>query len=248
MTKEEEEKRIAEAVAQQVQAIVAQQQAQWAATLEATMKNALGGVDQGNAALADERKAVEKELDIARGLRAKAEREGEQMALEAYEAHRRQYEEAARTKLLRDLCVMHLKVGKTNRDIAVWLDVPQDFVENIRQLLKRTAKYHLDEPKRTPLEGNPKVWLTGAGRGGDVHFESRETEFKLWWEFGAYGTFILVDIPTKEKWEAVTQLPLEKRMPVLKYIGEHIVITETQNKGSFIIGDNVLTVYDGNDR
>lgn len=245
MTEQEEEKRIAEAVARQVQAIAAQQQEQFAKTLETAIKNALQGVEKANAALIKERKAVEKELDKVKLLRKKAENEGAEMAMKAYEAHRTQYEEATRTELLRNLCIMHIGVGKSNRDIAVWLDVPQSFVENIRQLLKRTARYNTDKPTRTPLEGNPKVWLSGSGRGGDVHFESRETSFSCWWEFGAYGTFMIVDVPTQENWEKVTQLPLEKRMAILSFIGEHIVINETNNKGSFIIGENVLTVYSG---
>ncbi len=244
MTTQEEENRIAEAVAQQLQTIVASQQEQFAKGFELTMKNALKGVDKANAALEKERKAVENELDAVKVLRKKAEREGEKMAMEAYEAHRDQYEEAARTELLRNLCILHIEVGKSNRDIAVWLDVPQPFVENIRQVLKRKEQYHTDKPKRTILEGSPKVWLSGAGRGGDVHFESRETAFTCWWEFGAYGTFIIVEIPTKEKWEKVTQLPLEKRMNVLHFIGEQIVLSETYDKGSFIIGENVLSVYD----
>ncbi|MEZ4775385.1 MAG: hypothetical protein R3D00_19530 [Bacteroidia bacterium] len=243
MTPEEEEKRIAEAVARQLQLLATQQQEQWSHSLESVIKNALSGVDKARAALAQERKAVEKELDAARLLRKKAENEGEKMAAEAFEAHRIQYEEATRTELLRNLCRMHIETGKSNRDIAVWLDVPQDFVGNIRQLLQRTEQYHTDKPKRTHLEGNPKVWLSGNGRGGEVHFESRETSFACWWEFGAYGTFIIVEIPTKEKWEDLTQLPLEKRNAVLNFIGEHIVISETSNKGSFIIGDNVLTVF-----
>ncbi|MEK7253179.1 MAG: hypothetical protein AAB316_00410 [Bacteroidota bacterium] len=245
MTKQEVEARIAAAVAKQVEAIVAEQQKQFAATLEAVMKNAVGGMDKTNASLAKERKAVEKELDAVKALRAKAERGGEKMATEAYETHREQYEEACRTALLRDLTRMHLEIGKSNRDIAVWLDVPQDFVENIRQVMKRAEKFNSGKPKRTLLEGNPKVHLTGGGRTGDVIFESRETTFTTWWEFGRGNTLLIVDIPAKERWEAHTQLPLAKRMDVLNFIGEHIVIHETGGAGSFIIGDNVLMVYSG---
>lgn len=245
MTNQEQEALIAAAVEQRVAAILSEQQKQFAATLEAVMKNATGGVDKANAALEKARKAVEKELDAAKELRAKAEREGEKMATEAYEAHRNQYEEACRTELLRNLCRMHLEIGKSNRDIAVWLDVPQSFVENIRQVVHRVEQLHPDRPKRTPLEGSPKVFLTGAGRSGDLIFESRETSFAFWWEFGGYGTFLIVDVPTPDQWEARTQLPLAKRSDVLNFIGEHLVIHETHGKGSYIIGENVLTVYSG---
>ncbi len=245
MTKQEEEARIAAAVAKQLETIVAEQQKQFAETLEMVMKNAVGGIDQTNASLAKERKAVEKELDAAKELRSKAEREGEKMASEAYEAHRKQYEEAARTSLLRDLTRMHIEVGKSNRDIAVWLDVPQAFVENLREVMKRGEKYNQDKPKRTRLEGNPKIWYSDSGRSGTVNFESRETIFEMWWEFAGGNAHTIVDIPTEQHWEAVTKLPVEKRLDVLNFIGEQIVIDQTGGTGSFIIGENVLTIYSG---
>ena len=207
------------------------------------MKNAVKGLDKSNAALEKERKKLEKELDAAKKLRDKAEREGEKMATEAYEAHRIAYEEAAHTALRRELTRMHLAVGKTNQEIAVWLDVPQDFVENIRQLMKRAEKYRTNQSPRIQLEGNPKIRLSSSGRSGAVHVESRETSFELWWEMGFGKALVVVEVPTAEKWEKITQLPLERRMVVLQYIGEQLVAQETGGQGSFLVGDNTLTVY-----
>ncbi|MEZ4827752.1 MAG: hypothetical protein R3C61_15930 [Bacteroidia bacterium] len=136
MTQQEEENRIAEAVARQLNILAAQQQDLFTQNLDSAIKNALGGIEKANAALAEERKAVEKELDAARELRRKAENEGEKMATEAYEAHRARYEEATRTELLRNLCRMHIEAGKSNRDIAFWLNVPLDFVEKIRKVVR----------------------------------------------------------------------------------------------------------------
>jgi hypothetical protein len=239
----DEEARIEAAVAKRLEQIVAAQQQAFAKKLEAAAKNALGGIEQANSALKKEQKAVEKELDAVKKLRTKAEQEGEKMAREAYEAHIKQYNEAARISLLRDLTRMHIEVGKTNRDIAVWLDVPQEFVENIRRIANSAEKYYPNRPKRALLEGNPKVWTTSSGRSGAVHFESRETSFQLWWEMGAYAALAIVEAPTVETWEKVAQLPLEKRMPVLNFIGEQLVLQKTYDKGSFIIGENVMTIF-----
>jgi len=243
MTNQEIEAHIEAEVAKRVEKIVAAQQEQFSKTMEALMKNAIGGVDKANTALKKEQKKLEKELDAAQKLRAKAEREGEKMATDAYEAHRITYETTAWTDLRRELTRMHIEVGKTNREIAVWLDVPQDFVENIRQVMQRVDEFHPDKPKRIHIEGNPKIRVTDSGRSGAVHFESRETSFELWWEFGFGKALIVVEVPSVEKWEKITQLPLERRISVLSFIGEQLVLKETYDEGSFLMEGNALTIY-----
>ena len=76
-----------------------------------------------------------------------------------------------------------------------------------------------------------------------MHFESRETKFELWWEFAGGDALAIVEIPTETNWPATTNLPLEKRNDVLRFIGEQIVVDQTGGTGSFIIGENVLTIY-----
>jgi hypothetical protein len=220
-----------------------EQQAQFSKLMEKTMKESLKGVDKANAALNKERQAVIKELDAVQKLRAKAEREGEKMAQEFFEGKQKQFTEAAKTELLRDLVRMHIEVGKSNRDIAVWLDVPMKFVEDIRQLLKRVAQYSGDNSKRVRLEGNPKLRYVDMGRGGTIYYESPDAKFDMWWEFGGGNALVIVDIPTEEQWEARTKLPLDQRTKVLTFIGEQIVLDKISYNGSFIIGDNVLTFY-----
>ncbi len=243
MTKQEEDARVAAAVAKQLETIIAAQQKQFAETMEMVMKNSLGGVDNANAELEKERKAVQKELDAAQKLRAKAEKEGDKMADAYFENRQKQFSEAAKTAMLRELTLLHIGVGKKNLEIANWLDVPMDFVENIRQLVLCQEKYRGEKLKRLKLEGNPKVRTEGSGRGGTVWFESRESTFDMWWEFAGGSALVIVDIPTTENWEVRTKLPLERRNDILTFIGEHLVDTETHGAGSFIIGENVLTVY-----
>lgn len=248
MSESEAAAKIEAAVAERLQVIVAEQQKQFAQTMEMVMKNSLGGVDQVNAELEKERESLREALDDAQNLKREYENQGEKLAQEAYNAHQKQYAEAARTDLLRQLTVMHIEVGKTTRDIAVWLDVPQDFVENIRRILKNKEKYNADVAKRTRIEGNPKISYRDMGRGGYVIFESRETRFELWWEFAIGGALALVEVPSLENWQKTTQLPLEKRADVLNFIGEQVVLAQTGGGGSFIVGENVLTIYSSLDR
>lgn len=235
-----EEARIEAEVQKRVAAIVAEQQKQFAQMMETVMKQSTGGLDKANAALGKERKKVEKQFDVANELITKAEREGEQMAMDSFQRHNQQYREEAQITLLRDLTRWHVQVGKSTRDIAVWLDVPQKFVEDIRRIVTSVEAYR--SYKRKSLEGNPKISITGSGRSGSVHFESRETSFEMWWEFG-YKAFMVVEIPTSEQWMMRTNLPLSRREETLNFIGEEIVMKEAAYNGYYIVGENVITIY-----
>ena len=69
-----EEAHIEAEVQKRVAALMAEQQQQFAATMEMVMKNSVGALDENNANLKKELKKLEKELDIARELVTKAER------------------------------------------------------------------------------------------------------------------------------------------------------------------------------
>ncbi|MCK6693632.1 MAG: hypothetical protein L6Q97_16235 [Thermoanaerobaculia bacterium] len=243
MPEQSEEARIEAEVQKRLEAIVAEQQKQFAAIMETAMKNAQKGLDKANAALAREQKKLEAELDRARELRRKAELEGEKMAGEAYEKHRLQYDEAAKIKVLRDLARRHIEAGKPNSEIADWLGVEQDFVENIRVVVERVEKFYAGrQPKRTIPAGNPRVSFQDYGRGGTVFFESSDAKFEMWWEMGI-NALAIVDIPPPDRWEARTGLPLARRDEILHFIGAEIVARQTVSGGSFVVGENVLTIY-----
>ena len=238
---EDESSRIEAEVQKRLSAALGQQQAAFAAMMEQAMKDALGGIDQGTAALEEERKRLEVELDTAQALRTKAEQEGEKMAAESFEKHRRQYEEAIRTALLRDLTRLHIEGAKTTPDIMKWLDVDRTFVERIREVVNRVDKLHSKDSPAPKLEGNPRLRFVDEGRSGVIYFESSVGSFDMWWEMG-YGALAIVAVPSSNEWELKTGMPREKRLEVLNFIGEEILRRQTY-KGSFIIGDDVITIY-----
>ncbi|MBK9337667.1 MAG: hypothetical protein IPM98_14325 [Lewinellaceae bacterium] len=243
MTDNSAEARIEAEIQKRVAVIVVEQQKQFAATMELMMKNSVGGLDQANTALAEEQKKLQAELDHARELRRKAELEGEKMATAAYEKHRLQYDEAAQLKVLRDLARRHIEAGKATPVIADWLGVEADFIEKIRVVVERVEKFYANrQSKRTVPAGNPTIRFQDYGRGGTVYFESSEAKFEMWWEMGSTALAI-VDIPPPDRWVARTGLPLERRDEILNFIGEEIVAQQTTGGGSFLVGENVLTIY-----
>lgn len=242
MTKEEKA-RFDAAVKEEVEKIIFAHQQQLAQMFQTVMKNSLDGVDKTNDTLIAARNALEKELEAAKEERAKAEKEGDKMAQTYFEDKQKQFVEAARTELLRNLTLMHLEAGKTVRDIAIWLDVPKNFVENISQLRTRNARYAINKPQRMYLAGKPKLRYVDMGRGGTIYFENQEITFDMWWEMAGGDALVILDIPTEEQWETRTKLPLERRIQTLTFIAEQIVDDQISGNGSFIIGQNVITFY-----
>lgn len=244
MSKEAEEARIAAAVQQQVEAILASQQAHFSNMMEKTMQDSLKGLDQANAALQKEHKATLKERDALLEERAKAEREADKMAQAYFEDRQRQFVEAAKTELLRDLTRKHLLNGKKVEEIAAWLELPIEFVQNIQDLLERLKPYGGGRPLRPNFGWPQKLRYSDYGRGGTIHYESPEGRFDMWWEFGGGIAVVIVDIPSAEHWEANTKLPLSNRKEVLQFIGEQVIADKmSSSNASFVIGDNVITFY-----
>ena len=96
---------------------------------------------------------------------------------------------------------------------------------------------------RTSLSGNPKLEYDNKGRGGNVLFVNDQTKFDMWWEFAGGEAVAFVNIPTEEKWETYTRLPLSEREATLTFIGEQIISDQFSGNGSYIISEDFITFY-----
>ncbi len=213
--------------------------------MEKAFKDALTAADTITANAEAIRKQAEVELDAAREARVQAEATGEKMAADYFENHREQLMEFSRIELLRNLVRRHLEVGESAADIIHWLDIEPKFVQNIQDVLDRLEDLRLNEANKNWAnpEGKPKLRITTEGRGGTIYYDSDTSHFNMWWEFAGGNALVIIDIPTKQHWTAKTQLPIEQRDIVLRFIGEQVVESQTKGRSSFIIGDNVLTIY-----
>ena len=217
-------------------------QEQFSQEIEQAFRNALAGADAITANAALIRCEAEKELDAAKGARRLAEAEGERIAEEYFAKARTQLMETAVTERLRQLTREHLEAGESPEDICAWLDVEPAFVEAIQVVIARVTAFRADHPETRRPEGNPTLRYQNSGRGGTFWYENGPITFDMWWEFAGGDALVIVDIPPPERWEARTKLPLAVRMNVLTFIGENIVAKHASG-GSFLIGDNVLTIY-----
>lgn len=243
MAKMDEKARIEAEVQKRLVQVMAEQQKQMAAIVEQVNKEGLKALDEANAALAKERKKLEKEIDATRAERKKLEDEAEALVQQFFSKGQKQFHEAAQTELLRNLVRMHIENGKTSREIAYWFDVPMRFIKQIKDLVQRVAPYREVAKKRNyPSEGQ-RLRYSDEGRGGTIWYEAGEIQFDMWWEFAGGDALVILDIPTTEQWEARTGIPLLLRENVLHFIGEQVVEDKVSGTGSFIIGSNVITFY-----
>lgn len=217
-------------------------QEDFAKQMEKAFKDALKQSDKIVKDAEKIRKQAEVELDAAEEVRRKAEQEGERMADAYYEGKRKEFAEFYRTELLRNLARHHIEVGKNNHEISLWLLVEQRFVQNIRDVVERVEKYRGEKPKRSPLEGNPRVIIGEDRDGSFLSFDSLEGKFETWIEFGV-GTSILIGVPHPERWEEKTGIPFERRERVLSYVAEYVIDMKMDGKGSFLVGVDVVSVF-----
>jgi len=91
--------------------------------------------------------------------------------------------------------------------------------------------------------GRPTISYSSNGRYGHVHYQSPETTFALYFEFGGGNCVACINIPDTDTWEAETSLPLARRESVLQFIGQQVVKDQTSSgTGYFKIEGNWLNI------
>ena len=92
--------------------------------------------------------------------------------------------------------------------------------------------------------GSPKVLYSSDGRSGHVHYQSPETSFEMYYEFGGGDCVACISIPSPENWEKETDLPFIRREEVLNFIGQQVVKDQTSSgTGYFKIEGDWLNIY-----
>lgn len=221
-------------------------QEQFARMMEEAIKNALAATDAAMAQVQAEREAVLAEREAAHEERRAIERNADKLAADYFEQRRTELVEFARTELLRRLARRHLEAGESSEAIERWLDVTPDFVSAIAEVVDRVAAFRQTQAAaegRSVPTGNPKVRYENQGRGGTVWYESAEARFALWWEFAGGEALAIIEAPDADHWETRTGLPRDRRDEVLRFIGERAVAEQTGGRGSFLIGESVLTIF-----
>lgn len=214
---------------------------EFSASLQKAYQEALQEADKIRAQALEVLRAAEAERDAAAAIHQSAQQEAESMAAAYYADQQREFREAAQTELLRRLVRHHLEKGESVEAIMQWLQVPMDFIQQIKDYLQRlTAFRNSREPQ---LLGNPRLQYKEAGRSGTITFINDQTKFDMWWEFAGDDALVILSIPDESKWCAATRLSPGMREPVLTFIGQQVVKDKLAGAGVFHIGESVMTFY-----
>lgn len=119
---------------------------------------------------------------------------------------------------------------------------PISVVGFARSILRRIKSFQTQGTDSGKTPGKPNVRYLSEGRCGKVIYESTEATFALYYEFGGGDVIVCVDIPSPQKWEAATGLPLERRDEILNFIGQRVVKDQTRGR-SFKIEGNWMNIY-----
>jgi hypothetical protein len=87
-----------------------------------------------------------------------------------------------------------------------------------------------------------KLKFESYGRDGKVIYSDGVYNLSLYMEMGGYDCLFYLNIPNEEKWEKVTEIPLESRTSILQYIAEETNRTQCSNC-YFEIRSNEIAFY-----
>lgn len=209
-------------------------QDQFAQLIEQAYKDALAAADAIKESAAADREAARQELESAKNASEAAQAEGKKLAEEYFEKHKADLVEKARLEWLADLVRKHLEAGKSKAEIIGWLELDEDFVENIR------IEFILKNPPAT----DARLVYAEYPRGGTVTYVRGKTRLVFDWEFGGGDTVSLIFVPREEHWESRTGLPLSERPSVLDFVGQQVVRDKARGC-KYRIQADVVEVYRG---
>ncbi|HRI28441.1 MAG TPA: hypothetical protein PK239_00240 [Chitinophagales bacterium] len=228
------------AVKQETEKRITQLQEQFAQTMEDAIQQSLQNLNILQAQLEKKQAAVQKELDGAKKARLKIEKDAEKIMTAYLDEHKVALINFTQQELLRMLAYRHLQAGHTTQEVAYWLGVDMEFVEQINEIIRRKTDFYSNTPAALNI---PQLRFSDEGRGGTIWYENGAIGFSLWWEFGAGNAIAIIDVPTEEQWEEYTQLTLSSRKVILAFIAQQVIERKTSGDCRFVIGANTITIY-----
>ncbi len=84
------------------------------------------------------------------------------------------------------------------------------------------------------------VGYENEGRTGYVIFYRNDLTARFYYEFGGGDTVAIISIPTPERWEAQTKMPLSERQVVLEFIANRVIRDQAPGCKYFIGDSDIL--------
>ncbi|MDX2060562.1 MAG: hypothetical protein SFV24_22315 [Gemmatimonadales bacterium] len=91
--------------------------------------------------------------------------------------------------------------------------------------------------------GGARIRYSSDGRSGRVHYQSREADFSLYYEFGGGDVIACIDLPSVDDWQRHTGLPPDRREAVIHVIGRQVARDQTTGgTGSYRVNGDWLEI------
>lgn len=84
------------------------------------------------------------------------------------------------------------------------------------------------------------VGYANEGRTGYVIFYRNDLTVRFFFEFGGGDTVAIITIPTPDRWEAETKIPLSDRQTVLEFIAKRVIRDQASGCRYFIGESDIL--------
>ena len=88
----------------------------------------------------------------------------------------------------------------------------------------------------------PNVSFSGNLRNGTVEYTSKSGRFTMNMEMGDSDVLAIISVPSPERWESETGIPLTERESVLHSIGRKTVEAQTSGSGTYEVKNNYIHI------
>ncbi len=158
---------------------------EYAANYQKMIADNLAQFDAMKEELLQQKEVIIDEQNAAKEERKRIEKDAKEIASTEFDKKFTQLKEELRAKLQFDLIKKLILANRTDTEIEEWL--------NINPELIRKAKFELG----FNCFGNDlaRVYYSGEGRGGIIHFQLGQKIIDFHWEFGGGNSLALIFIP-----------------------------------------------------
>ena len=171
-----------------------------------------------------------------------------------YREHYARIKKDHQKQLNRGFAPVLLEHGLTPDEVLGLLDLPE---AEVFEISRRFGYFVLEAnepaaPKPKAKKTEPMSYKIGdsyaritfkdQGRGGTATFELDKIVCRFWYELAGSNALLLIDVPSAEKWEAHTGIPLALREKVLHFIGERAVADNAPNY-QYRIESTTIVIY-----
>lgn len=149
-----------------------------------------------------------------------------------FEKNYKQLKEELNQKLVYALVKKLIEANRSDFEISSWLEVDNAVIISARE----------DLGFKPFGDSYARIYFTGFGRGGVIHFQWNQKITDFHWEFAGGNSLALIFIPDESQWELATGYKQDERLPILEFIAKETIRIQASGY-KYAIEGGVLRIY-----